>query len=103
MQHIHFIFAFCFSTTLLSNVYGLKESFTHLVKLEEDAFKCSFHFEYSERDVFVKRSNVYCATKNTYRNKRIFLLAPSGYRFSVLLDVNPTRFKVAKVSGNQKK
>ena len=84
----------------LTCVSGLKESFTETVKLdEEDPFKCSFHFLYTRQDVIIKKSNVYCATENSYRNKKVFLLAPSGYRFTVLLNVNPTNIKAAKVSG----
>ena len=40
-------------------------------------------------------------TYTEHRSRKIFLLAPSGYRFSLLIDINPTRIKKARVSGRE--
>ena len=47
----------------------------------------------------LKRSNVWCGTEAVVRARKLFILAPSGYRFSVVLDTNPDRFRRARVSG----
>ena len=62
-------------------------------------FKCSFQFKYTEYEVELKRSNIFCGTDRSFRAQRLFLLAPSGYRFTALVDVNPTRFRKIKVAG----
>ena len=63
------------------------------------SFKCSFQFVYTEYDVDLGHSNVWCGTEHVSRSERVFVLAPSGYRFTVVMDINPTRLKKARVSG----
>ena len=53
----------------------------------------------AETEVSLKRSNVWCGTEAVVRARKLFILAPSGYRFSVVLDTNPDRFRRARVSG----
>ena len=45
--------------------------------------------------------SVHMYTYTEHRSRKIFLLAPSGYRFSLLIDINPTRIKKARVSGRE--
>merc|ERR1740123_2525012 len=87
-------------TALFSAVYGSSESFTDVVRIDEEAFKCSFQLVYSETALSLSpgRSNIWCGTELVARARKLFLLAPSGYRFSLLIDLNPTRIKKARVS-----
>ena len=55
----------------------------------------------AETEVSLKRSNVWCGTEAVVRARKLFILAPSGYRFSVVLDTNPDRFRRARVSGEE--
>ena len=67
--------------------------------MDDEVFKCSFQFTHTKYDVDLKRSNIFCSTDESFRAQRLFLLAPSGYRFTALIDVNPTRFRKIKVAG----
>ena len=79
------------------------ESFTDVVRIDDEAFKCSFQLVYSEAQLSLSpgRSNIWCGTETVARARKLFLLAPSGYRFSLLIDLNPTRIKKARVSGKK--
>ena len=88
---------------MLINSCQSSESFTDVVRIDEEAFKCSFQLVYSETALSLSpgRSNIWCGTELVARARKLFLLAPSGYRFSLLIDLNPTRIKKARVSGEQ--
>ena len=86
---------------MLINSFQSSESFTDVVRIDEETFKCSFQLVYSETALSLSpgRSNIWCGTEMVARAKKLFLLAPSGFRFSLLIDLNPTRIKKARVSG----
>lgn len=67
--------------------------------MDDKVFKCSFQFKYTKYEVDLKKSNIFCGTEESFVAQRLFLLAPSGYRFTALIDVNPTRFRKIKVAG----
>ena len=62
-------------------------------------FYLRFKFDYTERFVDVTKSNVSCYTPNVAQAQRIFVVAPSGFRFTALVDLNPDRLRKARVSG----
>ena len=77
----------------------MSESFTTSVRLagRKETFKCSFQLVYSSHNVQLKRSHLYCATKIKSTGEKLFILAPSGYRFSLVVDTNPSRIKKGRV------
>ena len=77
----------------------MSESFTTSVRLagRNETFKCSFQLVYSSSQVQLKRSNLYCATNIHSVAQKLFILAPSGYRFSLIVDTNPTRIRKGRV------
>ena len=77
----------------------MSESFTTSVRLagRNETFKCSFQLVYSSSQVQLRRSNLYCATNTQSTGEKLFILAPSGYRFSLVVDTNPTRIRKGRV------
>ena len=77
----------------------MSESFTTSVRLagRKETFKCSFQLVYSSSQVQLKRSHLYCATDIQSEGEKLFILAPSGYRFSLVVETNPTRIKKGRV------
>ena len=77
----------------------MSESFTTSVRLagRKETFKCSFQLVYTSTAVHLKRSNLYCATKISSRGEKLYILAPSGFRFSLVVDTNPTTIRRGRV------
>ena len=46
----------------------------------------------------LKKTRAYCSPDIRASAKKLYILAPSGYRFNVDMDINPTRFTSATVS-----
>ena len=76
----------------------MSESFTTSVRLagRKETFKCSFQLVYTST-VHLKKSNLYCATKIHSTGEKLYILAPSGYRFSLVVDTNPTKIRKGRV------
>ena len=85
--------------TVLHPSFQISESFTTSVRLagRTERFKCSFQLVYTSRGVHLGKSHLYCATDIRATGEKLYILAPSGYRFSLVVDMNPTTIRRARV------
>ena len=81
--------------------FQISESFTRTVHADHEKFSCSFHLVYSPSTLDLRKTRAFCSPSIRDKVKRLYILAPSGYRFTVDMDINPTRFTAATVQGTE--
>merc|ERR1712025_914757 len=79
-------------------VMGISESFTRKIRTDHQKFSCSFHLVYSPSALDLRKTKAFCTPNIRSSAKKLYILAPSGYRFTVDMDINHPPSRVTRLT-----